>query len=131
MKINRSFAFLVSVSLVFTTLVSCVSNDDEILIPDVDTGYDGLANPKQVFENGMPKSINTMVIKTYNNGLVGQIVDRTTSVKFEYRPLFSSSSYDINMIVNKEDERKKYSTELNGKGFVGMATVLSDGSLNK
>lgn len=132
MKINRYFAFFVALSLGSATLMSCAGNDEEEIIePEFEYGYDGLANPKQVFVNGMPTSINTMTIHNYSNGLVGKIVDRTTTVKFEYIPRYSSLSFDVVMSVTKEDETKKYNMYLNGKGFITEASLYSDESLKR
>ena len=133
MKINRFYPFLLLSIFCVTILVSCDSKEEGIPGPIVDyrDGYDGKANPRQVFENGMPTSINSMTIKTDKIGLVSQIVDGATSVKFEYLPMSDSSTYDVIMVIDKEDEEKSYGMSLDGKGFVNSASVNSDGSLVK
>lgn len=91
------------------------------------TGDSGVANPQNVFTNGMPKTVYGKTITTNDAGQVVTIQDDDVTITFEYlnqlhslkAPRSSSQSVDVVMTVREGDygEYMEYRMSLNSAGF--------------
>lgn len=113
-----------------------VNSDGETNIADVNAVIDiilggteeaGVANPQNVFINGLPKTIDGMTVTTNGVGQVVTIKDNNVTITFEYfnqlqslnSPRRSTQTDDVVMTVKEAyyDDYKVYYITLNSDGF--------------
>lgn len=128
------FAFLL---IIFACISLTACSDDDGPKGGDDDNAEEVVNPKQVFENGIPKQVGDMQITTNAQGLVTEIVDGDKTATFIYNDENSGTKkvasraaqdYDVKLLIknNHGDEYDHgyttYYIKLNNKGFMTCAT---------
>lgn len=117
-----------------------VNGDGEVNIADINvvigiilggTEEAGVANPQNVFTNGLPKTIDGMTVTTNEGGQVVTIEDDEVTITFEYlnplhllkSPKGASETADVVMTVRDSDygDYTVYYITLNSDGFATHA----------
>ena len=141
MNLLKRITLALLMAMCVISLNTACSDDDKDGDGDGGNGGGGSAanvvDPSSVFTNGMPKSINEMVITTDEDGLVIKMEDQFEAVTFDYAPKMREAlkGQAVKMsIVDKE--YPKNNTEflmlLNNNGFVTQCVQrFVDGSKNE
>lgn len=99
------FAFLL---IIFACISLTACSDDDGPKGGDDDNAEEVVNPKQVFENGIPKQVGDMQITTNAQGLVTEIVDGDKTATFIYNEEGSGTkkiasrapkNYDVKMVI--------------------------------
>ena len=117
MRIFKSFATVAICAMVCAGFTACDDDDDD----NNNGGGNGQPNPSKVFPLGTPSKIGSANVTTGANGLVSQIKDENTTVKFEYLTSRADNNYDVKMVITDVDyptENDTFMMRLNNQGFV-------------
>ena len=120
MRIFKSFATVAICAMVCAGFTACDDDDDD----NNNGGGNGQPNPSKVFPLGTPSKIGSANVTTGANGLVSQIKDENTTVKFEYLTSRADNNYDVKMVITDVDyptENDTFMMRLNNQGFVAKA----------